>query len=114
MKREPLFEQLPLEMLDQPSRRVQGGQPTTDVTVSAHIAGNAEVFAAIAALHVPLGARVADITYGKGVFWQQVPVGNYRLQFSDLDAKEFAVLEKVLRKLIVSLDKSPRALRAAA
>jgi MarR family transcriptional repressor of emrRAB len=34
--------------------------------------------------------------------------------FSDLDAKEFAVLEKVLRKLIVSLDKSPRALRAAA
>ncbi len=34
--------------------------------------------------------------------------------FSDLDAKEFAVLERVLRKLIVSLDKSPRALRAAA
>ena len=34
--------------------------------------------------------------------------------FSDLDAEEFAVLEKVLRKLIVSLDKSPRALRAAA
>lgn len=34
--------------------------------------------------------------------------------FSDLDAKEFAVLEKVLRKLIVSLDKAPRALRVAA
>ena len=34
--------------------------------------------------------------------------------FSDLSAKEFAVLESVLRKLIVSLDKSPRALRAAA
>ena len=34
--------------------------------------------------------------------------------FSDLDAKEFAVLEKILRKLIVSLDKAPRALRAAA
>ena len=34
--------------------------------------------------------------------------------FSDLDADEFAVLERVLRKLIVSLDKPPRALRAAA
>ncbi|MBA4285097.1 MAG: hypothetical protein C0434_06150 [Xanthomonadaceae bacterium] len=34
--------------------------------------------------------------------------------FSDLDAEEFAVLERVLRKLIVSLDKAPRSLRAAA
>lgn len=34
--------------------------------------------------------------------------------FSDLDAAEFAVLERVLRKLIVSLDKPARALRAAA
>ncbi len=34
--------------------------------------------------------------------------------FSDLDTEEFAVLERVLRKLIVSLDKPPRALRAAA
>lgn len=34
--------------------------------------------------------------------------------FSDLSAKEFALLESVLRKLIVSLDKSPRAMRAAA
>ncbi len=34
--------------------------------------------------------------------------------FSNLDANEFAVLERVLRKLVVSLDKSPRALRAAA
>jgi len=34
--------------------------------------------------------------------------------FSDLDAEEFALLERVLRKLIVSLDKPPRSLRAAA
>lgn len=39
------------------------------------------------------------------------PIGN---AFSDLDADEFAVLERVLRKLIVSLDKPPRALRSAA
>ena len=34
--------------------------------------------------------------------------------FSDLTEKEFALLERVLRKLIVSLDKSPRSLRAVA
>jgi len=34
--------------------------------------------------------------------------------FSDLDEQEFAVLERVLRKLIVSLDKSPRPVRATA
>lgn len=34
--------------------------------------------------------------------------------FSDLSAEEFALLEKLLRKLIVSLDKSPRSLHAAA
>lgn len=34
--------------------------------------------------------------------------------FSDLDDEEFALLERLLRKLIVSLDKSPRSLRMAA
>lgn len=34
--------------------------------------------------------------------------------FSDLTDKEFAMLERVLRKLVVSLDKTPRALRVAA
>ena len=34
--------------------------------------------------------------------------------FSDLSAEEFALLEKLLRKLIISLDKTPRSLRLAA
>lgn len=55
--------------------------------MSAHIGGNAEVFAEIAALHIPVGAKIADITYGKGVFWQKVPIGKYELSFSDIDAK---------------------------
>jgi len=41
----------------------------------------------------------------------QEPIEN---AFSDLTEKEFALLDRVLRKLIVSLDKSPRSLRAAA
>jgi hypothetical protein len=68
-------------------RRKQGGAPSTDVVLSAAVAGNAEVFAQIAELHIPPGSVVADVTYGMGVFWQQVPRGRYKLLFSDMDAK---------------------------
>lgn len=68
-------------------RRTQGGLATTDVVLSAHVCGNAEVFAQLAQLHLPPGITVADVTYGKGVFWQLIPRDRYQLLFSDLDAK---------------------------
>jgi DNA methylase len=68
-------------------KRVQGGEATTDVILSAAVGGNADMFAQIAELHLPKGANIADVTYGKGVFWQDIPKGRYTLQFSDIDAK---------------------------
>jgi hypothetical protein len=68
-------------------RRVQGGQSSTQVVLTAAVSGNAEMFAQIAQLHLPVGSLVADVTYGKGVFWQHVPMGQYQLLFSDIDAK---------------------------
>jgi hypothetical protein len=65
-------------------KRVQGGIATADVLVSAHPGGNAELFPRILALHVPPGAVIADVTYGQGVFWQQVPTGRYTLLPSDI------------------------------
>lgn len=65
-------------------RRVAGGVTTSKVTVSAHVAGNAEVFPHILALHVPPGATVADVTYGKGVFWRNVDRSQYNLLPSDI------------------------------
>ncbi len=70
----PLFE----------NRRVQGGEASSDVLVSAHIGGNAELFPRILALHVPKGAKVADITWGQGVFWKKVPAEDYDVVGSDL------------------------------
>jgi hypothetical protein len=67
-----------------PAKRVQGGVATADVVLSAHAGRNAELFPRILALHVPPGASIADVTYGQGVFWQQVPPGRYRLLPSDL------------------------------
>jgi len=44
---------------------------------------NADLIAAVARLYLPTGCRVADITYGRGVFWQRVNLADYRFYKSD-------------------------------
>lgn len=65
-------------------RRTQSGEATSDLIVSAHVGQNAELFQQIMALHVPEGARVADVTYGGGKFWKLIPPERYELFASDL------------------------------
>jgi hypothetical protein len=65
-------------------RRVQNGITTSDVVMSAFVAGNADVFPHILAIHVPVGSTVADITFSKGVFWKNVDMNNYRLLATDM------------------------------
>ena len=66
------------------NRRVQGGVSTSDVITSAHVGGNADIFPQILELHVPQGSVVADVTWGKGVFWQKVDEGLYDLRATDI------------------------------
>ncbi len=76
-----------LELIEKPKdtkKRSQGGISTTDVIMSAYIEGNADVFPKILALHVPEGARIADVTYGSGVFWRNVDLSKYELVPSDI------------------------------
>lgn len=81
MSRQPnLFQ----DLTESPKRRVQGGEPTSDVLVSAHVGGNAEIFPKILSLHVPKGAKVADITWGQGVFWKCVPPTDYEVYGTDI------------------------------
>jgi hypothetical protein len=86
-------------------RRTQGGAPTTDIVVSATIGGNANVFPDILRLHVPKGSVVADVTYGKGVFWKQVPDDDYIVLASDLqtgtDATELPYEDESLDALVL-------------
>jgi hypothetical protein len=65
-------------------KRVQGGEATSDVLLSAHFGGNAEIFPKILELHVPIGSVIADVTWGKGVFWQKVPEGLYEVHGTDI------------------------------
>jgi hypothetical protein len=51
---------------------------------SAMIGHNAEAFADLMGLHVPPGSLVADVTYGRGIFWKKIPSDAYRVLASDL------------------------------
>jgi tRNA G10 N-methylase Trm11 len=51
---------------------------------SAHVGTNDEVFPLILDLYVAAGSRIADVTYGKGVFWKRVDQTRYDLRASDL------------------------------
>lgn len=65
-------------------RKSPDGVATNDLVLSSYIGTNDEVFPHVLSLYVSPGSVVADVTYGKGVFWRQVPKNAYRLVTSDL------------------------------
>lgn len=67
-----------------PARVVANGSPRNDLIQSAHVDGNGGVFPRVLDLYVLPGSRVADVTYGKGAFWREVPDGRYQLLASDI------------------------------
>lgn len=65
-------------------RVVRNGAPTNDLVLSAYVAANDAVFPKIMDLYVRPGRVVADVTFGKGVFWQNIPSDKYHLLASDI------------------------------
>jgi hypothetical protein len=65
-------------------RKSPAGRATTELVLSAYSGDNSEVFPHVLRLHVPAGSKVADVTYGKGVFWRDIPPAEYKLLPSDL------------------------------
>ena len=59
-------------------------RPTDGIVLSAHVGTNADVFPQILSLHVPTGSTVADVTWGKGVFWRDVDPAAYKVLPSDI------------------------------
>ena len=57
-----IFDQLKPQDTQVNGKRVQGGKPTSDLIMSAHIVGNADVFPQLLKLHVPKGSTVATVT----------------------------------------------------
>lgn len=68
-----------------PKRRSPNGIPTNNLTFSSYMGTNDEVFPRILSLYVALGSTVADVTYGRGVFWKQAPKDQYRVLATDIE-----------------------------
>jgi tRNA G10 N-methylase Trm11 len=65
-------------------KRKQGGVATSDLILSAHVAGNAEIFPQVLKLHVPVGSKIADVTWGRGVFWKNIDKNDYQVLATDI------------------------------
>lgn len=71
-------------MIAKTKRKSPAGVSTNDLVFSAYVGTNDVVFPFILSLYVPTGSRVADVTYGKGVFWRNVPESQYEVIPTDL------------------------------
>jgi hypothetical protein len=59
-------------------------QVEQEFVLTATVGTNADLLPNIFRLYVPEGSRVADVTYGKGVFWQQIDRTKYEVLPTDL------------------------------
>lgn len=53
--------------------------------VTAKVGNNDDLFPDILRLYVPRGSLVADVTWGRGIFWKQVDQDDYRIIRSDIE-----------------------------
>ncbi len=72
------------EMPKKKRRKSPAGSPTNELVFSAYQGTNEDVFPHILSLYVQRGSTVADVTYGKGVFWKRIPADAYQLLATDL------------------------------
>jgi DNA methylase len=70
----------------QKRRVVRNGRPSNELIFSAYLDGNDAVFPKILELYVRQGSTVADVTFGKGVFWRNIPSGTYDLRPTDIQS----------------------------
>ena len=72
------------------TNRINRGESTNDLVHSAYQDTNDLVFPKILELYVPEGSRIADVTFGRGVFWKRVDRKKYDFHPSDLKTKGLA------------------------
>jgi len=86
-------------------KRVVTGTSSTDLIFSAYVRNNEDIFPLILSLYVPKGSEIADVTYGKGVFWKKVDKKNYTLHFSDIktgtDCRDLPYLDESLDCVVI-------------
>lgn len=77
-------EQLELYLKQRGKRKSPDGVTTSELICTAHVGMNEDVFPLVLSLHVPPGSVVADVTYGTGIFWKNIPKRKYSLLATDI------------------------------
>jgi len=70
--------------MEKQKRKSPAGISTNDLVLSSYVGRNDDVFPHILSLWVKPGSTIADVTYGKGVFWKNVVKEDYELLFTDI------------------------------
>jgi hypothetical protein len=81
------IEQTVLGKKPKKTSRINRGRATNNLTYSAYRATNDTVFPYILDLYISPGSKIADVTYGKGVFWKKINLSGYAFFPSDLKKK---------------------------
>lgn len=76
--------QTPMKKRPKKKRKSPDGITTNKLVFSAQQGTNDGIFPSILKLYVPTGSKIADITYGGGVFWRSVPKDHYHLLATDI------------------------------
>lgn len=65
-------------------RKSPQGIATNELVFTVYQGTSEEIFPRVLSLYVAPASAVADVTYGKGIFWKRIPDGLYRLLATDL------------------------------
>jgi hypothetical protein len=65
-------------------RKSPAGISTNNLIFTAHQGTNEGLFRDVVSLYVAAKSTVADVTFGKGVFWKEIPKDTYKLLPTDL------------------------------
>jgi DNA modification methylase len=73
-----------MEKKGKKTSRINTGIATNQLIHSAYMSDNSEIFPNILNLYVKEKSKIADVTFGKGVFWKNINKSKYDLYLSDL------------------------------
>lgn len=65
-------------------RKSPAGIATNDLVFTASQSANDDILPGILRLYVPVGSKIADVTFGKGIFWKRIRRSDYTLLATDL------------------------------
>lgn len=69
-----------LQLFDAAPKTVRDRRPV----LTAKVGTNADLFPDILRIYAKPGDKIADVTYGRGVFWRKVDTSQYECFFTDL------------------------------